>query len=265
MKYSVCLDALYFELSYFGASPENFIQGMKIARNAGFDAVEFWGWGKKDISSIVKAKRELELDIAAIATGFISLCDSSLRGSYLDGIRDTIPVAERLGCKTIISPAGKAMEGVSRSDQHRSIVAGLKEAAKLVEPANVTLVLEPLNTLVNHPDQFLSTSKEGFEILDEVGSPNVKLLYDIYHQQIMEGNLIATITKHIKQIGHLHAAANPGRNEITGGEINYREVLRAVAETGYEGYCGLEYMPKKDIATGLKEAFELMHEAVPVA
>lgn len=265
MKYSVCLDALFFDLKYFGASPENFLKGMKLAKEAGFDAVEFWGWEKKDIPSIVRAKGELGLNIAAIATKFISLCDASVRKGYLDGLRETIPVAEKLRCKTIISPAGKAMEGVSRDDQHRSIVAGLKEAAKLLEAANVTLVLEPLNTLVNHPDQFLSTSREGFEILDEVGSPNVKLLYDIYHQQIMEGNLIATITKHIKQVGHLHAAANPGRNEITGGEISYREVLRAVAEAGYGGYCGLEYMPKKDIAMGLKEALELMNEAVPIA
>jgi len=105
------------------------------------------------------------------------------------------------------------------------------------------LVIEPLNVLVDHPGYYLTTSAEGFEILDEVDSPNVKLLYDIYHQQVTEGNLIATITSHIAQIAHFHVADVPGRHEPGTGEINWVNVLRAIDEAGYAGYVGLEYMP----------------------
>ena len=113
----------------------------------------------------------------------------------------------------------------------------------MAEEAEVTLVLEPLNILVDHPGYFLTSSREGFEIVEQVDSSAVKLLYDIYHQQITEGSLIATITSHIELIGHFHAADVPGRHEPGSGEINYANVLAAVDEAGYEGFIGLEYAP----------------------
>ena len=278
MKFSVCLDSLYFDLKYFGASPENVLEGMNLAKGAGFHAVEFFG-PRKDIPSIVKAKNDLRLEIGAIATTldswtwpcvpgtpapFVTLCDPSLRDSYLENLRQRIAEAKQLDCKFIITHAGDVIKGASREHQRGSLVAGLKEAAKLVEAAEVTLVVEPINA-IDHPGDFLTSSNEAFAILDEVGSPNVKLLYDIYHQQVMEGNLIDTITKNIKQIGYLHAASNPGRTDIRYGEINYREVLKAVAETGYDGYCGLEYTLKTDFATTLKESVDFMTQSLQSA
>ena len=278
MKFSVCLDALYFELKYFGASPENVLKGMKLAKSAGFHAVEFFG-PKKDIASISKLKEEIGIEVSAIATTvdtwswpsdagapappapFITLCDSSLLGNYLDTLRQRIAEAIQLDCKFIITHAGEEIKSRSRGHQRASIVAGLKEAARLVEAANVTLVVEPINA-IDHPGDFIRSSREAFAIIDEVGSPNVKLLYDIYHQQVMEGNLITTITRNIKQIAYIHAASNPGRSDIRYGEINYRDVLKAVVETGYDSYCGLEYAIKGELITGLTESLEFMNQAI---
>jgi hydroxypyruvate isomerase len=109
---------------------------------------------------------------------------------------------------------------------------------------------------VNHKGYYLATSAEGFEVIREVGSPAVKLLFDIYHQQITEGNLIANIRAGIDLIGHFHTADNPGRNELGTGEINYRNVFKAIEETGYQGF-GLEYAPIADPAETLKGALAL--------
>ena len=161
-------------------------------------------------------------------------------------------MAKELGCKFLISQVGDELEGVSREDQHNSIVDGLKVCAPMLEEEGITLVIEPLNTHVNHKGYYLYSSHEAFEIVDKVGSGNVKVLYDIYHQQIMEGNLISTIRNNIDKIGYFHAAGNPGRNELYYGEINYMEVLKAIRETGYNGYIGLEYFPKDDVKKGLE-------------
>ena len=275
MRFSVCLDSLYFDLKYFGASPENCLEGMKLAKKAGFHAVEFFG-PRKDIGSIAKLANELGIEIAAIATTldswtwpappgapapFVTLCDPALLQEYLATLRQRIAEAKQLGCRFIITHAGDVIEGTPRERQQASIVAGLKQAAKLVEAENIVLVVEPINA-IDHPGDFITSSKEAFAIVDEVGSSHVKLLYDIYHQQVMEGNLIATITQNIQHIGYLHAASNPGRSDIRFGEINYREVLKAVADAGYDGYCGLEYSLKGDFLTALRASFELMRSAV---
>ncbi len=114
------------------------------------------------------------------------------------------------------------------------------------------LVFEPLNTLVDHKGYYLYSSEEAFRIADQVNSPKVKVLYDIYHQQITEGHLIKRITKNIDKIGHFHAAGNPGRHELYFGEINYSEVFKAIDETGYTGSIGLEYFPIEEPEKGIK-------------
>jgi hydroxypyruvate isomerase len=113
--------------------------------------------------------------------------------------------------------------------------------------------VEPLNIAVNHKGYYLYSSAEGFDIIRAVGSPNVKLLYDIYHQQVTEGNLIQTITENIELIGHFHVADVPGRHEPGTGEINYANVLKAIDETGYNGYVGLEYAPKASALESLRK------------
>jgi hydroxypyruvate isomerase len=209
-----------------------------------------------DIEPLVKAKKELGLDVSIFIPHRGSLVDPSAREAFVEGIKKGVENAKRLDCKTINIMTGPELKGVPREVQHKNVVEGLKTLVPILEKAGVTGALEPLNQ-VNHAGYYLSYSKEAFEIIDEVGSPNIKVLFDCYHQQITEGNLISTITQNIDKIGYLHAAGNPGRNEINIGEINYPEIFKAVKATNYDGYFGLEYRPTKDVGESLREARKL--------
>ncbi len=192
--------------------------------------------------------------IAACCTRFVSLVDPKLRSDYLQGLKESIAAAKKLGCRTLISQVGDFCPGVPRQQQYQSLVDGLTEAAPLLEQAGITLVIEPLNELVDHVGYYLVRSDEAFEIIDAVGSDNVKVVFDIYHQQISEGHVIDRLTKRIDAIGHFHAAGNPGRHELTRGELNYPEIFAAIATTNYDGYVGLEYWPQSDPDAGLRQA-----------
>lgn len=235
LKPSVCIDAV-FEGRSFG-------EACRSVRDSGIPAIEFWSWWDKDLEALLSEVQRNRLSVSACCTKFISLVDPSARGAYLEGLQESIEAASRIGTSTLISQVGDFLPGVPREEQHQSLVDGLREAAPLLEAASVTLVIEPLNELVDHIGYYLVRSEEAFEIVEEVGSPNVKVVFDIYHQQISEGNLIENITRHIDKIGHFHAAGNPGRHELQRGEIHYPEVFRAIRETEYSGYIGLEYWP----------------------
>ena len=237
MKLSLCINSVTGELARTDA--------MKLGKKLGYSAVEFWEGKDFDVPGFKSTLEETGLTLACM--GFASgLVDPANRENFLADVRASLANAKTLGAKCIITTTGQALENVSREAQHQSIVDGLKEAAKIVEGSGITLVLEPLNVLVNHAGYYLDTSAEGFEILKKVNSPNVKLLFDIYHQQITEGNLIANIVENIDMIGHFHVAGNPGRGEPYFGEINYNEVFAAIDKAGYAGYAGLECWPKVD-------------------
>ena len=243
MKYSVCVEAVFRGLP--------FTDGMKEVKKAGFDTFEFWGWWNKDLDAILKAKNELGLTLSTFCTRFISLVEEEKRDEYLAGLRESIDAAKKLGCTSLITQVGNELADRPRSRQHESLVAGLKSCVPILETSGITLLFEPLNTLVNHKGYYLWSADEAFEIADEVGSPWVKILYDIYHQQIMDGHLISRISGNIGKIGHFHSAGNPGRNELWKGEINYPEIFKAIDASGYQGYVGLEYFPLEDAAAGL--------------
>ena len=114
-------------------------------------------------------------------------------------------------------------------------------------------MIEPLNIYVNHPGYYLWSSREAFEIIHEVDHPLVKVVYDIYHQQVMEGNIIPSITQNLDCIAHLHSAGHPGRHELQFGENDYKVIFAAVDKAGYTGACGLEYGPTMDSVESLKE------------
>jgi hydroxypyruvate isomerase len=242
LKPSVCIDAVFEGKSFAAACAE--------VRRAGIPAIEFWGWWDKDLDLLQAARAENDLKISACCTKFISLMDPALREDYLSGLRGSIAAAKRLGTRTLISQVGDHRTGVSREEQRQSLVDGLRAAAPDLESAGVTLVIEPLNELVDHAGYFLIRSDEAFGIVDQVGSPNVKVVFDIYHQQISEGHLIRNIVSNIDKIGHFHAAGNPGRNELQRGEINYPEVFAAIRNTDFKGYVGLEYWPVDEDPVG---------------
>jgi len=244
MKFSVCLDALY--------NGKDFINSMEQVSQYHFDAVEFWCWWDKDIQAIKKAKERLKMEIAGFCTKFISLVDSRQRTAYLQALEETIQIAKELGCHMIITQVGNDF-GISRVAQKLSLIEGLKACVPILEKHQMLLVFEPLNTIVDHPGYYLSSSEEAFQIAEEVDSPHVKVLFDVYHQQIMEGNIISRITENIDKIGHFHFAGVPGRNELNRGELNYSGIINAIKATSYDGYLGLEYFPKDDPSLGLSD------------
>ena len=247
MRFSVCIDAI------FGQNMDPALAIQKV-REIGFDAYEFWSWWDKDIVRLKKAQIETGLTPAALCTKFITLTDPGRRNDYIEGLKETITAAGHLGCKTIISQVGASLPDAERSKQHESIVDGLRACAPYLEDAGMTLVIEPLNLTVDHPGYYLSTSAEAARILEETGSPSVKMLFDIYHQQITEGDLIRNIQKYIPLIGHFHAAGNPGRDTILKGEIYYPAIWETIQTTPYQGDVGLEYFPSPGTAeTSLRE------------
>jgi len=135
---------------------------------------------------------------------------------------------------------------------------GLRQAARQAEDAGVTLVLELLNSKVDHPDYQCDRTAWGVKVCQFVNSPRVQLLYDIYHMQIMEGDVIRTIRDNHRYFGHYHTAGNPGRNEIDDSqELNYRPIVKAIRDTGFEGYLAQEFIPNGDPVAGLKHALEI--------
>lgn len=244
IKASVCIDAVLA-----GRSLE---EAMEVVARSGYRAVEFWCWWEKDLEQLLVLRDRLHLQVAATCTRFVSLVDPACRDAYLQGLSDSLAAAQRLGCPVLISQVGDALPGVERAEQRASLVAGLRAAAELLVGTGVTLAIEPLNELVDHAGYYLIRSDEAFEVIDEVASEHVKVTFDIYHQQISEGHLIHRIVRHTDKIAHFHAAGNPGRHELTGGEINYPEVLKAIAATTYAGHFGLEYWPLEDAEAGLR-------------
>lgn len=233
---SICIDAVF--------EGKSFDEACAAVARANIPAIEFWGWWDKDLDELQAAQKANGLTISACCTRFISLVDPATHDDYLEGLRESIAAAQQLGTKTLISQVGDFRPGVPRDDQHNCLIEGLREAAPLLESTGITLVIEPLNELVDHAGYYLVRSDEAFDIIDEVDSPNIKVVFDIYHQQISEGHLIHNITSNIDKIGHFHAAGNPGRHELQRGEINYPQIFAAIQETNYQGYVGLEYWPQ---------------------
>ena len=270
-KIDVCIEPLLGELPR--------AERVRKVAEAGFPAVELWFYdlaiGKgdarplnaeeaaKDVAAIAKACSETGLivnDIVANAPDAGiggSLVDPADRPKYLARLKETIQVAKDLNCSKMITCTGNIRPGVSREEQHRSVVDTLKAGAQVVGPEGMTLLLEPLNTHVDHEGYFLDSADEGAEIVREVGSPNVKLLFDVYHMQIMQGNVIARIEKYIDIIGHFHSAGVPGRHELSDGELNYPNILKKIDSLGYTGYFGLEYWPAMDDMESLRQMREL--------
>ncbi|MCL2058135.1 MAG: TIM barrel protein [Oscillospiraceae bacterium] len=246
IRISACIEMLFKEYE-FNDRPA-------AAKAAGLEAIEFWGWSNKDLGGLADAANAAGVAVAACGLGTkdakraeairnYGLLDKRNAGVFAENVQESIEAVRPLGIRTMLTTVGQELDGVPRGDQHEAIVECLKAAAPIAEKEGFTLVLEPLNILVNHKGYYLSSSHEAADILKAVGSPNIKMLFDVYHQQITEGNLIANLTEYMPLIGHIHTADNPGRHEFGTGEINYKAVLRAIDDAGYEGYTGLEYSP----------------------
>jgi hydroxypyruvate isomerase len=172
-------------------------------------------------------------------------------------LRTNIPLAAKMGVPNLITFSG-TRRGMSDDEGLKNTIVGLNRVKKIGEDNGVNICMELLNSKVNHPDYMCDHTAWGVRVMEEVNSPNVKLLYDIYHMQIMEGDLIATITKNMQWMGHFHTGGVPGRHELDDTqEVQWDGVMRAIAGTGFKGYVAHEFVPVRDPLTSLRQAVDL--------
>ena len=248
----------------------------KIAAS-GYRAIEFWhpeatwdgkqidGTLEKDATVISQACKEHDVTVA----GFVLNAWDGLYGGcpvhdgaltlFLDQVHKMIAFAEAIDCHTLAVLSGTIDPDLSRPQMRSNLEKALAEAAEIAGRHDRTLVLEPLNTLVDHAGYYLHSTAEAIEIIEAVASPRLKLLYDIYHMQIMEGNIVSTIEQNTDRIGHFHSAAVPGRREHFDGELDYANILRRIESLGYDACFGLEYFPQMaDHAASLQNIREYL-------
>jgi hydroxypyruvate isomerase len=235
-----------------------FLDRFERAARAGFKAVEFlfpYDFPVAEIRNRLVANRlELVLhnlpagDWAAGERGIACLPDRV--AEFRDGVASAIAYGTALGVPRLNCLAGKTPEGQSDETIHRTLVGNLRYAAAALKEANIRLLIEPINTF-DIPGFHLSRTAQALALIDEVGSDNLFVQYDIYHAQRMEGELIATMTKQLARIGHIQLADNPGRHEPGTGEIAWDRVFAALDRIGYAGWIGCEYKPAATTEAGL--------------
>lgn len=221
---------------------DDFETALLKIKSLGFDAVETYNWKHLDLDRVRSVCAENGITFVSMCTTEFRLTDAAYRTAWLDGLKETVAAAKRVGVKKLITQVGNDT-GAPRAEQHENIVTTLKMAKSVLEDSGVTVMIEPLNHLYDHKGYYLWSSLEAFDIIREVDCEFVKVIYDIYHQQITEGNIINNIRDNLDCIAHLHCAGHPGRHELQLGENDYKVIFDAIDKTGYNGYCGLEYGP----------------------
>lgn len=252
MRPSICLEMVYED--------EPFTQRIDRIADMGFEAVEIWTWTDKDLNAIEDRLDHHDLKVTNLA-GITeqsrpedlerALTNPNARAAALKDIEASLKVAERLGCPFVTVHLGPRRD-VPYDQMYESVVKGLREATTAAAETEVTLLLEPLNWSVDHAGYFLEQSETAYEIVEEVDSPALGVLFDIYHQQITEGNIIANLCQNQKYIDYVHVADVPGRHEPGTGELNYPNIFETLREEGYGEYIGFEFTPE----TGSEMALE---------
>jgi hydroxypyruvate isomerase len=249
-KFAANLTMLYNE--------HDFLDRFAAAAAAGFRGVEFLFPYALPAGQIAErlAKHRLALVLHNFPPGNWEAgergiaCHPNRVGEFQDGVAKAIAYAKALGAPQLNCLAGIVPQGVTPQAARATFVANLKFAAGALEAEGIRLLIEPINTF-DMPGFFLSGTRQAIDIIDETGSANVFLQYDVYHMQRMEGELAHTIKSNLARIRHLQIADNPGRHEPGTGEINYPFLFRHIDHLGYDGWIGCEYKPATSTAAGL--------------
>ena len=223
-----------------------FMERFERAAEAGFKAIEFWHVDQpgRDVNAIAATCRSLGLDIIQFTGwGSPSLADERNHAEFMRRIRQSLDVAEVLDAPMFTLVGHQQVDGVDRARSLANLERALRQAAPLLEEAGRVAILEPFNP-VDHEGHFLNGSRDALAVCRAVDSPAVKLNWDLYHMQLTEGNLIASLRDGIDQIGYVQIADVPGRHQPGTGEINYTQVFAALDDIGYGGPIGLECWPK---------------------
>lgn len=240
-----------------------FLERFDAAKKAGFSAVEYMFPYSENVDGIAKALEELKLTQVLFnlpagnwAGGDRGIAvDPKRRDEFRRGVAEAVEIARRFRCTRLNCLVGKRIDSMPYVEQWRCLVDNLRFAAHRLGNAGITLMVEPVNTY-DIPGFFLSTSAQAVRLLEEVGTQNTRLQYDVYHMQRAEGNLAHTMGRLIGQIGHVQIADAPDRHEPGTGEINFAYLLRRLDALDYEGYVGLEYKP----SGATKKSFDWIEE-----
>ena len=249
-----------------------FEQKLETAAAAGCQSTELVGehvgWSGAEADRIKRLARSLKLGFDTIiatpdwAKRPVSMVVPEQRENFLKDVRDAIVWSQKLECPQIILMSGNEVPGKTRDEQYACLLEGTKRAGDLAAKAGVTLIVEPLNNKVNHKGFFLTTCVEGLKLVKEVNNPHVKLLFDLYHEQVQIGNVTRTAIEAAPHVAVYHVADNPGRNDPGTGEMNYDNIYRAIKKTGYSRYITMEYLPLADQTASLTKAVKEMRAAL---
>ena len=232
------------------AAPGGLLDEIRFAYDHGFRAWEDNGMSARSISdqkaiSALMERLGMTMGVVSAKTGIGELNfasrDEEARRIVLKQIADTIETAKRVNAGYMTLVSGQMDPRWPREIQFSNCIDILRQASEIVEPHNITMVMEPLNRFTNHPGSFLQTVTEGYLICKAVDHPNCKVLYDIYHQQIAGGNIIPLFDLCREQIGYIQVGDNPGRKEPGTGEINYGKIFAHLRTEGYDGIIGMEH------------------------
>lgn len=230
---------------------DDLIDQIKFMADTGFKGFEDNGMKGRDIETQERISRELSnagMEMGVFVAHQIYWSEPNLaRGDrdkldeFLDDIRDSVEVAKRVNAKWMTVVPGHVDLRLQMDYQTANVVEALRRASEILEPHDLIMVLEPLNHWTNHPGMFLSEIPQAYQICRAVDSPSCKILFDIYHQQITEGNIIPNIDRAWDEIAYFQIGDNPGRNEPGTGEINYRNVFKHIHSKGFDGILGMEH------------------------
>jgi hydroxypyruvate isomerase len=243
-------------------------QKVALYADNGFTAIEYNGLLKHSIEEVTNLRRLLDersMDMGIFVANpggwtKAGVVDPQHHESFLAEVRKSLEYHKVIKNRSATTLAGMALPGVSRSTQRRNCVLGLKKAADLLAGTDLALVVEPLNH-IDHPGFFMTRADELAEVIAAVGSPNVRMLYDFYHLQVTQGNLIRDFRAYYDLVGYVQTGDVPGRKEPGTGEINYRNVFKAVYEQGYRGIVGCEHGHAQPGLDGLEKLFEAYRQA----
>lgn len=249
MKYSACIEWLFAEAGDF---PDR----VRAAHRAGLAGVEFWLWSNKDIPALKAAADETGIAVTGmVAEPMVPLTDPAQHDAFLEGLRRSIETARTLGAPALIAQAGADLPGRSRAEQRAALVSCLARAADVLKGSGVVLMVEPLNTRVDHVGYFLPSTTEGLDIIDEVNRPEIRLVYDIYHSAVMDEEISEVLKGRLDRVAHVHLADAPGRHEPGSGTMDWQRRLKWLTDNGYRGLVGLEYMPTERTVKSLSALF----------
>lgn len=239
-----------------------FLDRFQAAKDDGFEFVEFWGWTDKDLDAVKAAAEKAGVGISGFnGDAELSLIDPAQKKDYLDFLRCSVAAARKVGARSVTIHSNGLGDGgivINHYDELSDTVKlctmfdTLKECAAIAESSGIRMNLEPLNITTDHVGNFLATTRMAAEMTRLIGSPVLKVLYDVYHMQLNEGSICDNIRAYGDQFGHIHVADAPGRHEPGTGEINYHKVFACLEDCGYQGLVGFELMPETTTKNAVK-------------